>query len=173
MADSFPRKTPTAFLNTENGTCRRGFLCLDEKRDRRLRLGDDAADFCFPLWRESRMETRRRPAIHRASFAARISSSERHSVAETAKHFGKTRRRDCALAEKKPRHPVQATRKAPASASRRQNHHRLEWIDDLCIRARSAGAWMILIISNRQSAPRNSCAPICTTNDKTLRRNYP
>ena len=36
---------------------------------------------------------RRRPAIHRANFAARISLIERHSVAETAKHFRKAKTR--------------------------------------------------------------------------------
>ena len=102
-------------------------------------LGDDAEIFVFHygVTANGNAPTGSDP---QGEFRGKNILIERHSVAETAKHFGKSEDEIRDFAGKKSRHPVQATRETPASASRRQDHHGLEWTDDFCVRARSAGS---------------------------------
>ena len=65
---------------------------------------------------------------------------ERHTIAETAEQFGKSETEVREILAQARAVALGGAQQAPASASGRQDHHRLERLDDLRLRARGAGA---------------------------------
>ena len=94
--------------------------------------------FRLSLWDLNRKEMRPQAPIRMANLGGKNILIERHTVAETAKQFPKSEDEVHASVTSQSGQAARGSRPTPAPASRRQDHYRLEWPDDLSFRSSGA-----------------------------------
>ncbi len=125
--------------NSGHQTKAEGAFYVWTKKEIDSALGESAEMFAFHYGVEAEGNAPPGADPH-GEFVGKNILIERHSLAETAKQFGRSEDETRQSPNECSPTALCVARAAAASAPGRQNHHRLEWPDDFRLCARRAGA---------------------------------